>query len=164
MKGSWLIGGMLVFTTIFAMALYYFQVYAWYEEVNDVTEVTAYGDAFPVSDYRGIDADTSPLKLRACFTVDWVFEPNRELAQIAEPLKAPGWFDCFDAGAITRDLRAGNAAAILAASQEPYGFDRYITQYEDGRAYMWRQLNECGTALYAGDPLPIDCPRPPEED
>lgn len=154
--------GLLAFSVLFGIALWYYQNVAWYEEVTGLTEVSAYGDAFPVTDYRGIDADTSPLKLRACFTVDWDYWPSDEFARIAEPLTAPSWFDCFDARLITDDLRAGRATAILAAEGEPYGFDRYIAQYEDGRAYMWRQINACGNAVFKGDPLPADCPLPPK--
>jgi hypothetical protein len=42
----------------------------------------------------------------------------------------------------------------------PFGFDKYIVQYPDGKSYMWRQINECGKAHFAGDPLPVGCPVP----
>ena len=117
----------------------------------------AYGDAFPVTNYRGIDADTSPLKLRACFTVDWDYFPSDEFKDVAEPLTAPSWFDCFDAEAIAKDIAAGDATAILAEENVPFGFSRFIAQYPDGNAYMWRQINECGEAQFDGDDLPQEC-------
>ncbi len=161
-SGKILMSALLLFTVIFGAALWYFQTRAYYEEITGVTEVYAYGDAFPVSDYRGIDADTSPLKMRACFTVDWDYWPSDEFKDVATPLIAPDWFDCFDAAQITADLQAGAATAILADENMPYGFDRFIVQYEDGRAFMWRQINDCGESAFAGDPLPEGCPPQPE--
>ena len=76
----------------------------------------------------------------------------------AEPLVAPGWFDCFDAEAIAKDLDAGAARAILAEFNEPYGFDRIIAAYPDGRAFQWRQINACGAAAFDGSELPAGCP------
>jgi hypothetical protein len=120
----------------------------------------AYGDAFPVSDYQGIDADTSPLKMRACFNVDWDYFPTEEYKDEATPLRAPRFFKCFDAEQITEDLQSGDATAILADENRPYGFNTYITQYPDGRAYMWRQINKCGEAQFSGSDLPEGCPSP----
>ena len=162
MNGRYVMGALLVFAALFGAALWYFQTRAFYQEVTGVTEVSAYGDAFPVSDYRGIDAGTSPLKLRACFTVDWDYWPSDEYKDVAEPLIAPDWFDCFDAAQIAADIQARKATAILADENAPYGFSRFIAQYEDGRAFMWRQINACGEAKFAGDPLPDGCPPPPE--
>lgn len=162
MSGRALMIGLLAFCVLFGAALWYFQTRAYYEEVTGVTEVSAYGDAFPVADYRGIDADTSPLKLRACFTVDWDYWPSDEFKDVAEPLTAPDWFDCFDATQIAADIENDAATVILAAENEIYGFSRYIAQYEDGRAFMWRQINACGEASFAGDPLPEGCPPAPE--
>lgn len=162
MSGRIVMSGLLLFALIFGAALWYFQTRAYYETVDGLTEVTAYGDAFPVSEYRGIDADTSPLKMRACFKVDWDYWPSDEYRDVAEPLIAPDWFDCFDAQQITLDILNGKATAILAEENEPYGFSRFIAQYEDGRAFMWRQFNACGTAHFEGDPLPADCPTPPD--
>ena len=162
MSGRLLISLLLGFALVFGAALWWFQTRAYYEVQDGLTEVMAYGDAFPVSDYRGIDARTSPLKLRAYFTVDWDYWPDDTYRDAAEPLVAPGWFDCFDAEAIAGDLAAGNATAVLAEENAPYGFDRYIAQYEDGRAFMWRQMNACGEASFKGDPLPEGCPPAPE--
>jgi len=162
MSGKIVMSAMLGFALIFGAVLWYFQTRAYYQDVTGVTEVMAYGDAFPVSDYRGIDAVTSPLKMRACFTVDWDYWPSDEFKDVAEPLTTPGWFDCFDAVQIETDIESGAATAILADENDPYGFSRFIARYEDGRAFMWRQINACGEAYFAGNPLPEDCPPPSE--
>lgn len=160
MKGSVLMGGTLLIAATAGLGLWYTSERAYYYEVTDVSEVMAYGDAFPVSDYQGIDADTSPLKMRACFKVDWDYWPSDEFKDVAEPLVAPKWFDCFNAKSIANDLAAGVASAILSNENNPFGFDTYIAQYPDGRAFMWRQINECGAAKFAGDELPAGCPLP----
>lgn len=163
MSGRKVMIALLGFCVIFGAALWYFQTRAYYEEVTGVTEVMAYGDAFPVTEYRGIDATTSPLKFRACFTVDWDYWPSDEFKDVALPLTAPDWFDCFDAKEIADDIQAGTATAILADENEIFGFSAYIAQYEDGRAFMWRQINACGEAAFAGDSLPEGCPPAPEK-
>lgn len=153
-------GGTLLIAAAAGLGLWYTTERAYYYEVDGVTEVMAYGDAFPVNDYKGIDADTSPLKMRACFNVDWDYWPSDEFKDVAEPLVAPKWFDCFDAEAIAKDLEAGDASAILSNENEPFGFDTFIAQYPDGRAFMWRQINACGEAQFGGDPLPEGCVTP----
>ena len=80
------------------------------------------------------------------------------------PMIAPTWFDCFDAKAISDDIKAGTALPLLADTNEPYGVDRIVAYYPDGRAYQWRQINKCGTAEFAGDPLPEGCPPAPKKD
>ena len=51
--------------------------------------------------------------------------------------------------------------ALLVTGNSPYGFDRVMALYPDNRAYVWPQINACGTAHFDGDPLPADCPPPP---
>ncbi len=162
MNGKLFVSVLLAFCLVFGAALWWFQTRAFYQTVEGVTQVSAYGDAFPVSDYQGIDADTSPLKMRACFKVDWDYFPSDEYAEVAAPLNAPGWFDCFDHEQIGADIKSGSATAILSDENMPYGIDTFIAQYEDGRAFMWRQINKCGTAVFGGDPLPDGCPPAPE--
>lgn len=142
MNGKTLMIGLLAFCAIFGAGLWYAQIYAFYDEVEGVEELSVYGDLFPVSEYRGIEATTSPLKQRACFTVDWDWAESEEHRTTATPLTAPYWFDCFDAEQIARDIEAGKATVYLAEIEEFDGADRYIAHYEDGRAFMWRQLNE----------------------
>ncbi|GMG81262.1 DUF6446 family protein [Paralimibaculum aggregatum] len=137
MTGRTLMLGMLIFAAIFAAGLYYMQVYAFYEEIEaDAVEVA--GTRYPVTGWQGIDASTSPLKLRACFRM--AAAPEAPVAETPVPLVAPGWFDCFDAEAIARALDAGEATAYLAAAEDRPGADRILVRFPDGRAFMWRQL------------------------
>jgi len=138
MTGRRLMTAFLIFVVLFGVALWYAQHYAFYEE-TEAEAVTIAGQSYPVADWRGIDAATSPLKLRACFRI----EDRPVEAPVMEnptPLVAPGWFECFDAGQIARDLASGSATAYLAETEEFEGANRVVAVYPDGRAYMWRQL------------------------
>ena len=95
----------------------------------------------PIADYQGIDAASSPLKLRGCFRADPAAFGAAEPAPAAEPLVAPFWFRCFDARALHRDLAAGAATAYALENDRPAGFDLMVALYPDGRGYLWRQLN-----------------------
>lgn len=137
MSGRILIIGFLTFVVVFAAALWWFQTRAYYEETAADTVEMA-GQSYPVSDWRGIDAPTSPIKLRACFRL--AEAPDAPEVEDAAPLVAPGWFDCFDAPALARALEAGEATAYLAAPDEFGAARRIVARFPDGRAYMWRQL------------------------
>lgn len=130
---SLLVGG----AVLFGIALWYFQTRAFYEE-TEAEAVEIAGTRYPVADWRGIDAATSPLKLRACFTLAEV--PEAPLAEEPTPLVPPPWFACFDAERLSRDLAAGRATAYLAEEEEFDGANRIVARYPDGRAFMWRQL------------------------
>jgi hypothetical protein len=140
-RGRTLILAFAGFLALFAAALVWFQVFAYYERARGVGVLTIDGVAVPVADYDGIDAATSPLKLRGCFRIDpgavAGLAPDRE----ATPLVAPFWFRCFDAGRLTADLAAGKAVAHRIAHDDPAGFDTLIAVYPDGEGYVWRQLN-----------------------
>ncbi|MEM7671328.1 MAG: DUF6446 family protein [Pseudomonadota bacterium] len=142
MSGRLLMSGLVLFCVIFGAALWYFQIYAYYERINGVTNITAGQGELAVSGYDGIEAATSPLKLRACFTLADEFNPEASGRETATPLTAPHWFTCFDAEQIARDIQSGAATAVLAARNESDGVDRYLAVYPDGRGFMWRQLNE----------------------
>lgn len=95
--------------------------------------------------FTGIDAPTSPLKLRGCFTVVNSFGYLTETYEIyddATPLKAPSWFDCFDYETLTDDIESGDAIAFLAGKDVANGIDRVVAVYGDGRAFVWQQLND----------------------
>ncbi len=162
MSGKPIIIVLLLLAAFAGVGLWYSIERAYYTAVTGVVAVSVNGVLQPVSDYQGIDADTSPLKMRACFKVNWAYVPSDALKAQATPLRAPRSFDCFDAGKMTADLQSGAATAILADENHPYGFDTYITQYPDGRAYMWRQINACGEAQFSGNDLPEGCPNPAE--
>ena len=160
---------------IAGIALYYLQVYAYYDEVEPVDQgdvfvtslISGEREALLIENFQGIDSDSSPIRYRACFDTvqsQAMMTETYVTYERAEPLVAPSWFDCFDAEAIAGDLASGAALALLAESNQPYGFDRIVAYYPDGRAFQWRQINKCGTASFAGDPLPEGCPPAPKED
>ncbi|MXU65515.1 DUF6446 family protein [Oceanomicrobium pacificus] len=142
MTGRWLGGGLVLFAVLFGAALYYFQVYAYYERVSGLSAITVAGQEVAVSEYDGIDADTSGLKLRGCFRTDPQAFDGLPVAAAPTPLTPPRWFDCFDAAALQDDLDAGRATAYMAAENDKDGIDRLVAVYPDGRGFQWRQLNE----------------------
>ncbi|SDW21309.1 hypothetical protein SAMN05444336_101425 [Albimonas donghaensis] len=155
------------FCIAFGAALWWFQTRAFYTREDGVTEIEIQGSTLPVVEYDGIDAATSPLKLRACFRIADGVAPDA-LQHVAEaeaptPLVAPSWFECFDAAEIAEGIEAGPIRAVLAARNTPYGFDRIVAAGPDGRGWMWRQINACGTATFDGKPLPDGCPPAPED-
>lgn len=139
-KGRAVLVGMALALAVFAAALWWFQTRAWYSELTGVETVTVAGRAVPVTHWRGIDATSSPIKLRACFRVEPGALDDAPAAEAPTPLIAPDWFDCFDAGALTGALATGEARAVQAAAGEFEATERLIAVYPDGRAYMWRQL------------------------
>lgn len=151
MKGKYLMGGLLGFTAVFAGALWYFQNYAYYvvSQSRDFDiALTLVSDGAPQAilahDFKVLSAETSPLKFRACFTVDNSIPMLTETYAIYEnatPLIPPSWFRCFDAGEISDDLETGRAVAFLSVADVAHGVDRVVAVYPDGRAYAWQQLN-----------------------
>ncbi len=142
-SGKLLAGGIVAFGAIFGVGMWYSQVYAYYEVVTGTAEVTVGGEPFAVRDYSGIQARTSPLKMRGCFTFE---DPKAaitagKLSDDAIPLKPPYWFDCFDTEQILADIESGTATPIMAGIDEGDGADLYMAIYPDGRAYRWRQPN-----------------------
>lgn len=150
-------------------AMYYFQVYGFYTEVepngtDDVVLIeTATGEpaAIAYGDFRAIDADSSPIRYRACFTT------TQDLAELsatftayedAAPRVAPGWFDCFDAEEIGDALADGSALAFLGQRNLEYGIDRVVAVMEDGRGFVWHEVNDCGEKAYDGSPVDDSCP------
>lgn len=153
-------------------AIYYLQVYAFYDEVPatgpaDVQLVPA-GTETPEpvahSEFRAIDANSSPIRYRACFTTDLMAEDLAAYTPYpdADPLVAPGWFDCFDAEAIGAALEDGTASAWLSVPEVQYGIDRVIAILPDGRGVAWHQINACGEVVFDGAAAPEGCPPPPE--
>ena len=78
------------------------------------------------------------------------------------PRNAPAWFDCFDAEAIAEELKAGSALTFLGQKNIHYGVDRIVAITEDGRGYIWHELNDCGQKAYDGTVVGEECP-PREE-
>ena len=164
MTGKFLTILILISALLGGIAMYYFQVYAFYEEVAPESEITILGanDApitMAVSGYEGIDADSSPIRFRACFDTD--IRPGDLDAQPypgAAPRNAPGWFDCFDAAEIGAMIDAGRAEVFVMARNIAFGIDRVVALTEDGRGYIWQEINDCGEKSYDGTPLGDDCP------
>jgi len=164
-----IMAGFIVSTSLIAgAAMYYLQVYGFYDEVENTPDdikltvlETDTPEAMLVDNFTGIDADSSPLRFRGCFTTPmsqgmltetYVTYPD------ATPLTAPGWFDCFDAVAIGTALETGEAIAFLGQENIEYGVDRVIAVFGDGRAFVWHQLNNCGQRRYDGTDVGPACP------
>ena len=144
--------------------MYWLQVWGLYDRLEPRIALMVQAEdgtrRLTIADYQGIDSDSSPLRLRECFTV--MDRPDALIPHPAPtPLNAPRWFSCFDAPAITEDLRAGRAEAFLVEGNFRFGFDRVLALYPDGRGFVWHQTNACGTAHFDGRPLPAGCPPPP---
>lgn len=133
-------GGLLASGLIAGVAVYWLQVHAFYEDVSDSAVILLEGEPLHTRDMRAIDSDSSPIRFRACFALD--APPEGPVYRDPTPLTAPGWFDCFDAGALTAALRAGEAVALASQIEIRDGVDRVIAVFPDGRAYAWHQLNE----------------------
>ncbi|SEW28941.1 hypothetical protein SAMN05444851_2738 [Aliiroseovarius sediminilitoris] len=147
-----IIGIFIVITALIAgAALYWLQLYAYYDDVSLNTElrmtnvVTGEPEVVLYENFQGIDADSSPLRFRGCFTTTMSLAMLTETFKTYEqatPLTAPGWFDCFDASQIGAALEAGEAIAFLGERDIQDGVDRVVAIFPDGRGYAWHQLNE----------------------
>ncbi len=172
MIGKILTAAIVISSLVVAAAVYYLQVYYYYDRVDldpaALRATPADGGApapVPATDIRAIDANSSPIRFRACFDTDLGLPEARErlaAAPGAEPLNAPRWFDCFDAAAIGREVAQGRGAVFLGEKNVAYGVDRMIAILEDGRGFAWQQLNDCGELAYDGTQVGEDCP--PRED
>jgi len=156
-----LIGGVL---------MYYLQVYAYYDEVlaSDAgkVELTSFVSNEPepilYQAFQAIDAESSPIRYRACFTTSMSLSLLTETyvgVDKAAPRTAPGWFDCFDAETLGEMLNDGRALAFMGNRNIEFGIDRIVAITEDGRGYIWHDINECGDKAYDGSPLGDECPK-----
>ncbi len=133
-------------------AIYYLQEYAYYQpvvftpgdEIEPTALVSGQPEPIPVADLQGIDATSSPLRFRACFTTP-VDQPTLtegfKVYDNAVPLNAPSWFDCFDAAKIGAALESGEAIAFLGQAEIAPQIDRVVAVFPDGRAFAWHQIN-----------------------
>ncbi len=153
MNGKIVAGGIVLIGLVAGIAMYWLQVYAFYEPVsftpgNEITLVPIDSDvpeAIVAENITGIDANSSPLRFRACFTTPLTQATLTETYRLYPrpvPLTAPGWFDCFDADAIGEALERGEALAFLSRQEVAAGVDRVVAVFPDGRAYAWHQLND----------------------
>lgn len=159
----------LLSAVIAGAALYYLQIYGFYEDASaEVTEVqlvsliTEQPEPILAEAIQAIDADSSPIRFRACF------ETSASLPMLSEtyigleraiPRNAPEWFDCFDAEAIAAQMAAGTALPFLGQKNVAFGVDRIVVITDDGRGYIWHELNDCGEKAYDGTIVGEECPR-----
>ncbi|EPX78628.1 DUF6446 family protein [Salipiger mucosus] len=168
MSGKILAIAIVAVALIFGAVVYYAQVYYYYTEVPAAEAQVVLtpedgGAPRPIefSDYQGIDATSSPIRYRACFST-----PERpetlngrfERYEGAEPRNAPFWFGCFDAEAIGEAIAAGEAVVYTARRNFEFGIDRVVAVTRDGRGYVWQEVNDCGDKAYDGTPLGDHCP------
>ncbi|MBS8227072.1 DUF6446 family protein [Vannielia litorea] len=168
-----LVGGVIVGAAAVAgLAIYYLQVYGFYERVelrDDMVpvELTSIASGAPeeiiADEFEAIDASSSPIRYRACFTTPMsqamlseTYEPYEE----AVPLTGPGWFDCYDAEDVGVALQEGRAMAFTGVENIYYGIDRVVAIMDDGRGFVWHQINHCGEEVFDGKPVPPGCPDP----
>lgn len=148
-SGRWIVLAILGITAVFAGAQWWFQTRAYYEPVAlEALPVTlADGETITLQPVgaEAIDADTSPLRFRACLDVGPDIAARLAAggvpAEDPTPLIAPDWFGCFDAEAIGAALEAGAAQAIVSQTEVRPGADRIMAVYPDGQVYVWHQWN-----------------------
>ena len=165
-SGKLVSGGILGITVAFGFGVYYAQVYGYYEalsqgEVALTSVMNGVPERIPVSAFEGIDANSSPIRYRACFktplSTALLTETFTTITKF-EPRNAPDWFSCFDANQIGEDLKAGLATAYMGEANFEFGIDRIVAIYDDGRGFVWHQINDCGDKLYDGSQASDNCP------
>lgn len=169
MNGKIVGSAILISAAIAGGALYYLQVYGFYEEasaqvseVRLVSVVTDQPEPIRAQAIQAIDADSSPIRFRACFqttaSLSMLTETYVGLDR-ATPRNAPAWFDCFDAADIAAEMAAGTALPFLGQKNVAFGVDRIVVITDDGRGYIWHELNDCGEKSYDGTIVGEECPR-----
>ncbi|WP_282096316.1 DUF6446 family protein [Epibacterium ulvae] len=151
------------------VGMYYLQIYGFYDEValtpgEDVVLMPLGAETprpIAYADFEAIDADSSPIRYRACFTTQLT---PAELSQVfalsdqKDPRNAPPWFDCFDAAALGAALKDGRATAFLSVKNISYGVDRIVAITDEGLGFAWHELNQCGKKAYDGTVVGEACP------
>ena len=164
--GKFLAVFLLGSAVIAGASMYYLQVYGLYDEVktSDVQLVSVVDDlpeTISFDNFQAIDSQSSPIRYRACFTTDLSISLLSETyvgLEKASPRNAPKWFDCFDAAAIGAELAAGTAVPFLGQKNVHFGVDRIVAITDDGRGYIWHDLNDCGDKAYDGTIVGEECP------
>ncbi len=150
MKGKVLGLAIVAIAVIAGAGIWYLQVYAYYQEVA-VPEIvltsaaTGRPELIAAGNASAIDATSSPLRYRACFTMPYgqaMLVDTYVTYDNAVPLNAPDWFECFNAEAVGLALESGQAIAFLGQAGIHDGVDRVVAVFDDGRAFSWHQLSE----------------------
>lgn len=152
MNGKLVAGGLVLTAALAGAAVWWLQLHAFYDPVafqpgEEIRLTPILGEVPEViiaDAVTGIDAASSPLRFRACFTTPLSQAMLTETYRVypdPTPLNAPPWFDCFDARRIDQALRTGEAIAFLSERDIAPGVDRVVAVFSDGRAYAWHQLH-----------------------
>ena len=170
--GKFLVILLLVCCAVAGVSMYYLQVYAFYEEVPETGDdvrltaiVSGTPEGLPYDRFEAIDSESSPIRYRACFTTDMGFDALSETYVIMDnpvPRVAPKWFECFDAEEVGGALENGAALAFMGEENVQYGIDRIVAIHEDGRGWVWHEINRCGEVVFDGNFAPEGCPPPPQ--
>lgn len=148
-----IVGGFIVLVAAVAgIAMYWLQEYAFYQPASfqpgNEIKLTLIESGLPepilAEGVEGIDADSSPLRFRACFHTPLsqaMLTETYKMYDKAVPLNAPLWFGCFDAARIGEALEKGEAIAFLSQANIAPQIDRVVAVFPDGRAYAWHQLS-----------------------
>ncbi|WP_299078294.1 DUF6446 family protein [uncultured Ruegeria sp.] len=164
---------LLLSATIAGSGMYYLQVYGYYYTVQhnpgaDVVLLAEGADRpqpIPYTGFQAIDADSSPIRYRACFETELTLDELRATyipAEEATPLTAPGWFDCYDAIELADAMKTGQAEAFIGVKNVHFGVDRIVAVTQDGRGFIWHVLNNCGEKAYDGTVVGEECPPRPQ--
>ena len=168
-KGQFVVAALVLSAALGGAGMWYTQTRAYYEPVDaaspaaeiNLTSFAGLSEPLLIEGFDGVDSFSSPIRYRACFTtpislptLTETFQPHPD----PTPLIAPSWFSCFDAEAIGEALEEGTALAFMGEHNIQYGIDRVVVIDENGQGYAWQQINPCGEAAFAGDPLPEGCP------
>ena len=142
MSGRRLVLGFLAFLAVFAAALVWFQLFAYYERQTGVGALAIAG------------AGGARRRLRRHRRRHLAAEAPRLLPHRPRRRRRPRPGDrrrrrstppsgsaASPPARLTRDLAAGAATAYRIAHDQPPGFDLMLAVYPDGRGYLWRQLN-----------------------
>ena len=148
-----IVGGFIVLVAAVAgIVVYWLQEYAFYDKASfqpgNEIKLTLIETGLPepilADGVEGIDADSSPLRFRACFhtpLTQAMLTETYKMYDKAVPLNAPTWFGCFDAARIGEALEQGEAIAFLSQANIAPQVDRVVAVFPDGRAYAWHQLS-----------------------
>ena len=170
MSGKVIVAFLVLPAILAGVALFYLQIFSFYEEVipDGVTDVAILQkqnelpEIINYSNFRAISSDSSPIRYRACFdtTEDLDALRSRYLEyKDAEPRIAPYWFDCFNAKELGLSLKDGSSGEVFLSKKNiMYGVDRVVAILENGKGYVWHEINDCGDKLYDGSPVSNECP------
>ncbi|APX89301.1 histidine kinase [Brevirhabdus pacifica] len=152
MTGKTAAASIVIAAFLTGISVWYLQLYYYYDTIDpeqvEIRLTPSDGGAprpLEISEFEGIDATSSPLRMRGCFRVRESLETlRREYTVMPDPtpLVGPGWFECYDANTVGDDLESGAAVAFLGEKAIADGVDRVIAIYPDGRGYVWHQLND----------------------